>query len=178
MAGKPDITPELLRQLMRYEPETGKLFWLMRSGGTRGDNVFNSLYAGKEAFTCRMGHKHLQGRVFNRPFLAHRVAWALHYGAWPNGEIDHINGNPIDNRIENLRDIPKAENQRNMKRSTRNTSGVSGVSWRKTRKKWRARIKVDGKEKSLGHFERFEDAVRARQAALVKCGYHPNHGRG
>lgn len=177
MAKKPLPTPEELRQLLRYEPETGKLYWLLRAGETRGVKAFNSNYAGKEAFTCRMGEKHLQGRIHDRGFLAHRVIWAIVYGQWPTGEIDHINGDPVDNRIENLRDIPKPENQRNMKCPSTNSSGVCGVSWRPQRGKWRARIWHNGREVSLGHYEKIEDAAAAREAALVRYGYHRNHGR-
>lgn len=179
MAEHPLPTPAELRQLLRYDPKTGKLFWRARplDPNSRGPTIFNRRYAGKEAFTCRMGQKHLQGRVHNRGLLAHRVIWALVYGEWPRGQIDHINGNPVDNRLSNLRDIPGAENQRNMKRFVTNTSGVGGVTWQDDRQRWRVRVKFDGREKHLGRFKDFGEAVRVRNEALAAHGYHPNHGR-
>ena len=181
MADNELLSPHAIRQLLRYDPGTGKLYWLKRDISQcvdyRAMRVFNTQFAGKEAFTCRMGKKHLQGRIFRRPYLAHRVVWALVYGEWPNGQIDHINGNPIDNRLSNLRDIPSAENQRNMRRPSNNTSGVSGVSWNASHKKWRVRISRCGKEIMVGRFSDFGEAVQARAAALLDNGYHPNHGR-
>lgn len=179
MANRPLPSPAELRQLLRYEPETGKLFWLAReiNPNDRGPTIFNKRYAGKEAFTCRMGQKHLQGRVYNHGLLAHRVIWALIYGEWPHWQIDHINGNPTDNRLANLRDVRAVENQRNMKRPSNNTSGVSGVDWQEGRQRWRARIKVGGKNIHVGRFIEFGDAVRARQDALARHDFHPNHGR-
>ena len=76
MAAKPLPSPETLRQLLRYEPETGKLFWRRRPVTSTGDKIFNRLYADREAFTYRMGHKHKQGRVNGKALLAHRVVWA------------------------------------------------------------------------------------------------------
>ncbi len=177
MANKRDITPEVLRQTLHYDPRAGRLFWLPREERGRGDKIFNRLYAGKEAFTYRMGEKHLQGQVYGRPFLAHRVVWAIVHGEWPRGEIDHINGNPVDNRIANLRDIPKAHNQRNMKRFKSNTSGVSGVDWQASRSMWRVRVSTEGKTIHIGRFRDFGDAVKARKAAEARYNFHPNHGR-
>jgi hypothetical protein len=66
--------------------------------------------------------------------------------------VDHINGNGLDNRRSNLRICSKAENQRNMKRNVRNTSGYKGVSFFKRDNKWRSSIRINGKEKNLGHY--------------------------
>lgn len=183
MATKPIPTPDLLRQLLRYEPETGKLFWLERSPSLFQDSYrtadgcaanWNSRWAGKEAFTSRMAAGHLQGRIDYRAYLAHRVAWAIFYGEWPKGEIDHINHDGADNRIENLRDVSHAENLRNQSLRQNNSSGVTGVA--RIGDVWYARIKQGGKLIHLGYFELFEDAVTARKDAEVRLGYHPNHG--
>jgi len=104
--------------------------------------------------------------------MAHRVAWALHYGEWPKHEIDHINGNKRDNRIQNLRDVPHLLNQRNRGLRADNTSGADGVSWMKAGF-WR--VTVAGKY--LGIFKDFEAAVAARKSAEQAHGYHVNHGR-
>lgn len=181
MAEKTLLDPALLRQLLRYEPDTGLLFWHRRPvemfPDKRAWKIWNTRYAGKEAFTSgKDGYRN--GRIFNRPFRAHRVIWAIFYGENPAMEIDHINGDRSDNRIDNLRHIAGAENQRNKSINKNNTSGFLGVCWDISRRKWSARIWADGGEVALGRFKAFDDAVAAREAAIVKYGYHPNHGRG
>lgn len=185
MAAKTLPTPQYLRQLLRYEPESGKLFWrerpadLFKPDGYRTPEGcaanWNSRWAGKEAFTATNGPGHLHGRIDYKAYLAHRVVWAIHYGEAPKHEIDHINHNPADNRIENLRDVSHAENQRNHPLRKRNKSGTHGVAQLKCGK-WYSRIKNGGKLIHLGYFDRLEDAVAARKAAEARLGYHANHG--
>jgi hypothetical protein len=145
MADKPDITPELCRQLLRYEPETGKLFWKARPasffahsfnrwGGIKTAEtnalIWNRKYAGKEAFTAN-SRGYRTGRMFDWQYFAHRVIWAIVYGEWPvvGMDIDHINGDKSDNRIANLRCVSHQENGQNAKRPNNNTSGRIGVSY-------------------------------------------------
>ncbi|WP_341266210.1 HNH endonuclease [Morganella morganii] len=110
-------------------------------------------------------------------YLAHRIIWELHYGEIPEGMvIDHINHNPKDNRIENLRLVSFAQNARNRKLPTNNTSGVIGVSWNKFRGKWRVQINANGKKKHVGLFDDLNDAILARKKANDEHGYHENHG--
>lgn len=177
MAKRPLPTPEELRQLLRYEPETGKLYWLERKDGSPGSAMFNTRFAGNEALTAPVGEKALCGSVNGGRYLAHRVIWALVHGEWPTGQIDHINGNPFDNRLSNLREVESFENQRNMKRPSHNTSGVCGVSWNAQHRKWQARINARRKTVMLGVFSDFNEAVAARKQAEKEYGYHPNHGR-
>jgi len=98
-------------------------------------------------------------------YLAHRLAWLYENGDWPKQDIDHINGNRSDNRIENLRDVSHQVNCQN-KRSIgkQNTSGFLGVNWRKDRQKWRAVISTRRKQKFLGFFD---TAQEAHQAYLI-----------
>lgn len=107
----------------------------------------------------------------------HRIAWALHHGCWPDDQIDHINGNPEDNRIANLRAVSNAENQRNARRKCTNTSGVTGVSWHSRDHVWHANIREKGRLLYLGSFDSFDEAVAVRKAAEHEYGYHENHGR-
>jgi hypothetical protein len=167
------IDPETLRTLVRYEPETGKLFWLPRHGNAS----FNTAWAGKEAFTFVRSDGYRVGSLFNLGYYSHRVVWAIVYGEWPEGQIDHINGVRSDNRFTNLRSVSSFENKRNIKRPVHNTSGTIGVAWEKGTKRWRARIVVDGVRINLGNFDTVEDAAAARKEAEAKHGYHPNHGR-
>lgn len=164
--------PDVLRQLLRYEPDTGRLFWKERSNNPQ----FSARHAGKEAIVS-VRHGYLCGEIFNIPVSAHRVAFAIYYGKHPDGEVDHINGNRSDNRITNLRAVTRTINARNMKKSSANKSGVTGVSFFKAGRKWQARIMDCGKYRHLGYFQSFDDAVAARKNAEVMIGYHPNHGR-
>lgn len=166
-------TPEELRNLLRYEPETGKLFWLPREG----NQSFNTQCAGREALTSISPLGYRRGTVHFKHLRAHRVAWAIHYGEWPDGEIDHINGDRADNRIANLRDVSHTINGRNLRRPLNNSSGVVGVNWQSREKKWRASITVNSKNIWLGEFASFEDAVAARLAAQKRHGFHANHGK-
>lgn len=172
--------PSTLRQLLRYEPDKGKLFWRRRPIGMFPDRrawkIWNTRYAHKEAFTS-FSNGYRDGRIFDRAYRAHRVVWAIVYGETPSMEIDHIDGDRANNRIENLRLVTGAENQRNKGLNKNNTSGVLGVCWDKGRGKWMARISHKGKAVSLGRFDNKNDAIAARNLALVAYGYHPNHGR-
>lgn len=176
-----EVTPELLRRLLRYDCGTGKLFWRRRSremfANARVQGAWNVQRADKEAFTADNGNGHRKSRIFGVVLYAHRVVWAYVHGVWPDGVIDHVNGDPSDNRICNLRVVTHAENMRNMRLSERNTSGVCGVYRHKPSGKWIAAIKANGKSKHLGYFSDFRDAVEARKAADLEYGYHPNHGR-
>jgi hypothetical protein len=177
-------SPELLRKLLRYEPETGKLFWRERPaemfpgvkyGAAHSANMWNTRFAGKEAFTAYAdGYK--AGSLFGRKYKAHRVIWAISYNQWPD-QIDHMNGVQDDNRLENLRNVSHVENGRNQRKSIANTSGVTGVCWRDRDKKWVAKIKVAGHSKHLGHFDDKDIAIAARKAAEAHFGFHFNHGK-
>jgi hypothetical protein len=169
-----DIDIDYLRQRLRYEPETGKLYWLHYESMPKG---WLTKYAGKEAFTAGNGKDYRRGSLDSTQFLAHRVAWALHYGEWPTDQIDHINGVKDDNRVVNLRAVNSQENSKNSKKSSKNTSGVSGVCWHRRYRKWLVGIKLDYKRKHLGYFDTIEEATKARKEAEVKYGFHENHGR-
>jgi len=179
MAIKDLPTPEMLRKLLAYDADTGKLTWLPRArdmfSTQRSFSTWNARFAGKEAFTAtRCGYRH--GAIFNRLMQAHRVAWAIYYGEWPN-MIDHINGVRDDNRIANMRDVDDQENRRNQARPNTNTSGVVGVCWNAHLGIWQSQIRVERKQKHLGYFTDFDDACAARKVAEIEHGFHPNHGR-
>lgn len=109
--------------------------------------------------------------VGGRLLYAHRIIYAIINGEMPEGEIDHIDQNHMNNRIENLRDVSSSENQHNYKIPKDNTSGFTGVSWYARDRKWKAEIMVDNQRIYLGYFENFEEAVEARKKAKIK--YHP-----
>ena len=107
-----------------------------------------------------IGYVHNDGYIAfeyeGKGYLAHRVVWYLHHGAWPKGEIDHINGNKQDNRIENLRDVPKSDNLLN---SYKHRAGkLGGCSYDKRRGTWKSKIVLHGVEYYLGSYDTEEEA--------------------
>lgn len=169
MANRSDITPELCRQLLRYEPETGKLFWLVREKASPG---WNAKWADKEAFTCPDRDGYRKGTIYGYYFVAHRVIWAIVHGEWPK-LIDHIDGNPGNNRIDNLRGANSEINSKNKRMSRRNSSGFNGVRWDSRIGKWQARI---GRNKHIGMYDTKAEAAAARAAWNAANGYTERHG--
>jgi hypothetical protein len=169
------VDPSELKQLFRYDAETGKLYWLERPVTSHYVTTWNARFAGQEAFSVS-GQGYKEGKIHGSRYSAHRVIWAMVHGYWPE-MIDHINGDRADNRIENLRAVSNMENQRNAKLQINSTSGIAGVTWRKERNSWRAFIYNQGRMIDLGRFANFDDAVTARKVAEQQIGFHPNHGR-
>lgn len=152
------LTAERVREVLDYDPETGVFTWRQPQGRAQKGSV--------------AGAEHNRGywrvSVFGKYYLSHRLAWLYVHGEWPSPEIDHINGDPRDNRLANLRLATRSQNLANKKRSSKNTSGFKGVDRVVSRGKWRARIKVDGTDLHLGLFSARADAVAARAAAEAK----------
>ncbi len=163
-----------------YDENTGVLTWRSVEEVCRNSRRFNKKFAGKVAggpddrgyLKFSLKTKRGEGK-----FYCHRVAWLLHYGEWPNGFIDHIDGNTSNNRLANLRVTNTAGNARNSSRSVHNTSGYTGVSWDTSRDKWFVSIGVNYRTIPLGRFDNLEDAVEARKKAEKHYGFHENHGR-
>jgi hypothetical protein len=174
-----NITIADLRRLLSYDEKRGLLVWNKRtvddmpSGRPHEAGRWNKRYAGKPAMTAPTNSGYPSGAIYKRPFLAHIIAWAVYYGCWPENEIDHINGDRSDYRIENLRAVTQLENARNRAMPKNNTSGIMGVSFCKRDKLWVAHIQ----SKSIGYFKDRDAAIAARNAALLAAGYHENHGR-
>lgn len=178
MSTNENLSPEIVKQLLRYDPETGLLFWRHREDEffptTRAAFAWNSKYANKQAFTCLGAGGYYKGGILGHIFQAHRVIWALVHGEWPDNEIDHLNHERGDNRIVNLRAVTRRQNQLNHKLHSNSWTGVHGVDLRKG--KWRASIRIYGDNKFLGSFATKKDAVKARKRAEKRNGFHPNHG--
>lgn len=185
MAKKSIIDPAFLRKLVRYEPETGLLFWLPRTpdmftsgrfGAIRKCKIWNTRFAGREAFAAVRPDGYRAGVAFGCKLLSHRVAWAVVHGEWPDGEIDHINHDPTDNRLANLRAVSASLNQRNKRIPRSNKSGAVGVRFYKATNRWVAFMRIGNKSHHLGYFKDFDEAVRARKDAEAGMGFHANHG--
>ncbi len=151
---------------LRYDPEAGIFYW---RGPTR-----NKPAGAKAGFLTSSGQVGIN--VNGRIFLAHRLAWFFAHGCEPNGQIDHINGVPTDNRIANLRDVSASQNQWNRGKPKNNTSSRKGVSWRSRRQRWYASISVGGKSIYLGSFVTLDAAAAAYEVACRR--HHGTDGDG
>lgn len=158
------LTQLRLRELVNYDPETGKFYWRKRPYQT-GDRPS---WEGKEAGTTSVqGYRLIT--LENEKFRAARVAWLYMTGEWPTHDIDHVNGDVADDRWCNLRSATKSENMQNMKRRKDNTSGVRGVSWNVRRQQWHARVTANGTNYHCGYFDTLEKAkaTRDNRAAVL-----------
>ena len=100
-------------------------------------------------------------------YYAHQVVFLMHHGVIPP-EIDHINGDRADNRIENLRAVTRSQNQYNKDKCRNKTSGHRGVSWHKPTNKWAVRISLNNRNKSMGYYDDLELAAFIAEEARLK----------
>ena len=147
-----DLTPERVSELFNYDPLTGVLTWKHSRGGQ---------VSGSPA-GCITEDGYRRVTTGRRSYLVHRLIWMLVYGAWPTNTIDHINGDKLDNRITNLRDVTRKTNKENMRKPRKdNTVGVLGVHWHKYMKKFQASIRTNGERIHLGTYNTSEEAHQA-----------------
>jgi hypothetical protein len=157
------LTQERLKELLHYDQDTGVFTWLI----SPRNNVPIGGVAGR---ADRKGYIRISYQ--KTPYQAHWLAWFFVYNKWPDNEIDHINGNPSDNRISNLRDVTRKQNMENKKIYKNNKSGYSGVTWHSRDKKWQVRIGHYGKRISLGFFDDLNEAISVRIKAENKTYTH------
>lgn len=162
------VTPARIRELFR--PGDGGLYWRNPQGRqTKG------LVGSRTGDPGKPGGQRLQvqvnlGHGKRTAVYVHRAVWAWHHGEWPDGQVDHINGDVNDNRIENLRVVDQRANSQNIRRS--------GVTFEKRgyRRPWRARIMDNGKSINLGYYAtRSEAEAEYERAKLV---YHDAYRTG
>jgi len=146
-------------KVLRHEPETGFLFWT--------DEAYPPS-RGKQAGTkTKQGYFLVETK--RKRFYAHRIVWLLAYGKFPDGDIDHINGDPADNRLDNLRDVSCTVNMQNQRRAQSHSStGFLGVS--RNGSGWQAQIRICGKKRHLGTFSTPQQAHEAY--VLAKRQHH------
>ena len=167
---KPELTQDKLKELLRYDPETGVFTWKAKRRGAHAG-------VGDSAGGVDTSTGYLRIRIYGHRNYAHRLAFLYMTGSFPSNHVDHIDGDKKNNQWNNLRAATQAENCRNMSISKRNASGITGVSWSKERSRWVAAICLNGKQTVLGRYGSLIDAVAARKRAESEYGYHENHGR-
>lgn len=154
------INSSELMVFLTYDKETGIFRRKISSGG--------------QAIGCVAGtisnRGYIRIRIKNKAYFAHRLAWLYEYGEWPENEIDHINGIKSDNRLINLRNASRSDNNSNKKHQKNSVSGVKGVSWSKKDKRWHARCKKNKKTVYFGSFTDIKEAIAAVTTARRK--YH------
>ncbi len=170
---KPYPTQDRISECLWYDPETGNLHWLEP---IRGYDVFD-VATTKAKVLKGQYHRprtNILIRIDGTTYIASRVIWIMHNGEIPTGlTIDHIDGDPTNNRLNNLRLATAKEQARNAARPLNNTSGYMGVRRNHDSRYWDAW--VDGKK--LGTFSSAREANERAQSARVLLGYHKNHGR-
>ena len=162
----PDLSHSDVLDMFVYDSESGLL--------TRSKWTSNRTVGAPVGSPNKDGH--LKTTIRGKSYLVHRVVWLFYYGEWPEGQLDHIDGDPANNRIANLRIASRVENARNLGVPVHNKTGIMGVSWAKAQRKWVAQIKSESGTIYLGNFDSMFEAACSRKSAEIAYGYHPNHG--
>ena len=159
------ITQEQVKQKLKYF--NGQLIWIVKgSNHVKQGSVAG--HFGKSDYS-RIG-------LYGKQYKLHRIVFLFHYGYLPKS-VDHIDGNPSNNHIENLRECTQIENCRNSKRRSDNRSGIKGVCWHKQHEKWYASISVNKKQCFIGLFSELEGAKDAVDKERIKHhGEFANYG--
>lgn len=148
-----------LKHHFNYSPLSGELSWR---------NVLSNRVKNGTTITTRNSSKHLRVTYKGINYLVHRIIWKMVTGCDPLDEIDHINGNPMDNTWGNLREASRVQNMCNTKLYTTNTSGVAGVNYHKLSGKWRARIMIRGRDTIIGYYNSIDEAAAARKEYSIR----------
>lgn len=151
MKHKPMPDLNFLRSILDYNPDTGVFRWKVN----RGENKVIGQIAGCLWYNPKNPEFKYHRIIINRnQYKAHRLAYYYFTSIDPNNlQIDHINGNGLDNRFNNLRLSTQIDNTKNLKKPIHNTSGIKGVSYDKQNKKWKAQIQINKKNINLGRFD-------------------------
>lgn len=165
-----DTILEYAKQHLTYELDNGKLLWLRIPKMCNGKRY---------AIGSEVGSIHNSGyrvlTLMGKKLQAHRVIWAIHYNSWPNGEIDHIDGDRLNNKLSNLRVVTRSQNMFNAKTKQNSSSGIKNVQWDNSSQSWRVRVRVNGKRYHVGRFTEIEKAAEAAKEFMLKS--HKQYAR-
>lgn len=158
---------DFLFEYLRYNETKGEFTWIKRPN----KNIHLHTRAGTKNSA---GYRVIS--LFGKRYLEHRLAWFFVHGEMPKHEIDHINQIRDDNRISNLRQVTRSENQRNKTRKDSRVDEV-GIWWCRRRKRYIAEISLNGKKVYQKSFTDIDEAISARKAKALELGFHDNHGK-
>jgi len=178
------IPVDVIREIFEYKQ--GKLFWKERPlehfNSVRAQGVFNARFAGKEAGTPLCPKKEylisqISYRGEKHSLLLHIATWVVVYNTYPCTDIDHLDGNGLNNEISNLSDSGELMNMRNKRLYKNNSSGLCGVSWYKRYNKWIAQGGVNKDKINLGYFESLFEAACVRKSWELTYNFTERHGK-
>lgn len=161
------LTQARLKEVLHYDPSSGVFTWMMpKMLGKPVGNIFK-----KDDSPA-----YLRIKVDQKLYQAHRLVWLYVTGEFPNGPLDHKDGDGLNNRFGNLRECTTLKNSYNAKLSKNNTSGYKNVFWVKAANKWRVIFRVNKKSKAFGSFDNIQDAAeRAKQVRTELHGEFARH---
>lgn len=155
------ITQERLKELLHYDPNTGVFTWRIALGSRSAGSAAGCVWKGK----C---NKYIHVRIDRKLYYGQILAWLYMTGGYPPDEVDHKDGDGLNNRWKNLRPASRFENMRNTRKRSNNTSGFKGVSYVKKHDRWTADIGHFGKRHHLGYFGSPEEAHAAYRVAAIR----------
>ena len=161
------LTQARLKELLHYDPSTGVFTRKIGISSARKGSVAGS----------KGTYGYLKITIDYMRYQAHCLVFLYMTGKLPEHHVDHKNHITDDNKWKNLREATRKENGMNRTLNANNTSGFCGVSWNKPSKRWQSKIKIDGKDYSLGIYKTHYAACYARHAANIRHGFHENHGK-
>ncbi len=164
------ISQSRLKQAISYDPCSGEFKRISNQFGPIEPIDCGSVHTGSHGYKC------LVISVDGQRYKASRLAWLFVKGVMPARQIDHIDGNSLNNSFINFRQVTTQENSKNRRIYKNNSSGIVGVSWVKRLGMWQSRISIDSRLVHLGIFDTLLDAACARKSAEMANGYHENHG--
>lgn len=166
------LTAERARELLDYDPDTGVLRW--KKSKPHSKRKAGDIAGGVLHKAC--GKSYGQIRIDRRMYKTHRVIWLMVHGVWAE-EIDHADGNGLNNRLSNLSSVSRIKNQRNKRLCHKNKFGCPGIYEVPGRKKkFRVQINNGSRQLLVGAYYTLEEAIAARKQAEIDHGYHQNHG--
>ncbi|WP_336273770.1 HNH endonuclease [Vreelandella indica] len=174
-----EIDPQEVRKQFNYNAETGELIWRERDVNANRHNAkWNKRYAHKPAGHVResSSRSYINVRFMGSDYAAHRIIWAWVTGENPPWQIDHEDGDSLNNAWINLRDGTGYINNRNSKLPKSNSSGFVGVVWSKQSNKWHAQAKTNGKVRFLGAFNDINEAAAVSKKFRLENDFSERHG--
>lgn len=179
-----NLSTEIVRELLEYSPSTGVFVWRERGrewfSRKQDWERWNNRYPGRAAGCVdknARGYPELRISVLSNLHLASRLAFTWMGEPLPE-QVDHDDGDSLNNRWANLKPSTNAENGKNRSLSRANSSGVTGVCWNKAKGKWQAQVKLNGKLRYPGYFDDLDEAEAAVSEFRAANGFSERHGQG